>query len=118
MVNLFLPIVGFAFCILSLLCTIALGFFDKRAERIFGRKKNEAREKIHPRDVKEFPGMFWLAVAICVTFYVTIIPFVGIVTYVPIVLCWYNYIKFGGWVLRRYCKNIDLAVQYKIPVNT
>ena len=78
------PVVGLGFCILSLLCAIVLGLFDKRAETILGRMKNAAGEKIHLTDIKGFSGTFWLVVIICVTFYVNIIPFVGISTYVPI----------------------------------
>jgi UDP-N-acetylmuramyl pentapeptide phosphotransferase/UDP-N-acetylglucosamine-1-phosphate transferase len=75
------------FCILSLLCAVILGLFDKRAEAIRGRKqRNESGEKIHLKDIREFSGMFWLVVIICVTFYVNIIPFVGIATYVIIII--------------------------------
>ena len=71
---------------MSLVCAIILGLFDKRAEIIRGRKqRNETGEKIHVKDIKGFSGMFWLVVIICVTFYVTIVPFVGIATYVYLV---------------------------------
>ena len=76
-------VVALAFCIMSLICAIVLGLFDRRAET---RIRNEAGEKIHLKDIIKFPMMFWLVVIICVTFYVNIIPFVGISMYVPIIL--------------------------------
>lgn len=67
---------------MSLLCALALGLIDKRAQKSFVRKKSN--EKVHPKDIKEFPGMFWLLVIICVTYYVTVVPFVGVAMYVYI----------------------------------
>ena len=73
---------GFGFCLLSLLCAVLLGLFDKRAERILKRKENGTGEQISLKDVKDFPLRLWLVFIICVAYYVTVFPFIGLATYV------------------------------------
>ena len=74
--------VGFGFCILSLLCAIVLGLFDRRAERILKRKENGTGEQISFKDIKDFPLRLWLVFIVCVAYYVTVFPFIGLATYV------------------------------------
>ena len=107
--------IGSAICILSLLCTIVLGLFDKRAQR------RASNEKINPKDVfkkEEFPWTYWLVVTICVTYYVTVIPFVGFATYVTIIindivynLAWLHpvYIYSSLFVLVMYLKCMSIG---------
>lgn len=73
---------GLAFCIFSLLCGVLLGLFDWRAERILKRKDNRTPEKISIWDVKDFPLRLWLVFIICVAYYVTVFPFIGLATLV------------------------------------
>lgn len=65
-------------CVLSLICGILLGFFDKRANRILKKDEGKAGEVIHITDVKDFGIAFWLLCVICVGFYVAIFPFIGL----------------------------------------
>ena len=80
----------------SLVCAVVLGLFDKRAERILQRKKKgsgllrshatssiynlhtRADERISLRDIKDFPLSLWLVFIICVAYYVSIFPFIGL----------------------------------------
>ena len=83
---------------------MALGLFDKRAARIVKRKKGEGTiiyiyiyiyiyisfnyyicyvflgEKISLRDVKDFSLSLWLIFIVCVMYYVTVFPFIGVAT--------------------------------------
>ncbi|XP_019850662.1 PREDICTED: major facilitator superfamily domain-containing protein 1-like [Amphimedon queenslandica] len=72
-------LVGFGFCIFSLITGVALGLFDRRAARIVKRKKGEG-EKISLRDVKDFSLSLWLIFIVCVMYYVTVFPFIGVAT--------------------------------------
>ena len=65
-------------CLLSLISAIILGALDKRAERILQREVVHSEEKIQLRDVTKFCFNFWVLSAICVCFYITIFPFVGL----------------------------------------
>lgn len=60
-----------------------MGLFDRRAEKILNRKENVVRERISLKDIKNFPPKLWLVFIICVAYYVTVTPFVGLATYVP-----------------------------------
>ena len=73
----FLISVGFGVCIVSLLCAIFLGLFDKRAERFFN-KESDIVEKITIKDIMKFPLKYWLLIIICVIYYVTVNPFLGL----------------------------------------
>lgn len=71
--------VGFGWCILSLLAAVALGLFDKRAAKITKRKEGEG-ERISLRDIKDFSLALWLVFFVCVFYYVTVFPFIGLAT--------------------------------------
>ncbi|KAH3812738.1 major facilitator superfamily domain-containing protein 1-like [Dreissena polymorpha] len=71
-------LVGAVMCILSLLCALALGYFDKRADRVLKRAKISTDEMIRIRDVKDFGFKFWLLCVICVAYYVAVFPFIGL----------------------------------------
>lgn len=58
-----------------------LGLFDWRAGKILNRKAKEG-EKIRIKDIKDFPLQLWLLFIVCVTYYVTVFPFVGLATLV------------------------------------
>ena len=77
---------GLAFCIFSLLCGMLLGLFDRRAERILQRKESGTGEKIHIKDIKDFPFRLWVIFIVCVTYYVTVFPFIGLATLVYLYL--------------------------------
>ncbi|XP_064393937.1 major facilitator superfamily domain-containing protein 1-like isoform X2 [Halichondria panicea] len=69
---------GAGYCLLSLLAAVVLGLFDKRAERITKRKEATTGEKISLKDIKSFPLILWLVFIVCVTYYVTVFPFIGL----------------------------------------
>ncbi len=70
---------GLLYCILSLLCAVVLGLFDWRADKIL-KRKDQKQEKISLRDIKDFPLRLWLIFIICVAYYVTVFPFIGLAT--------------------------------------
>ena len=76
-------LVGVGICFISLLCAIFLGQFDRRAEKIL--KKNSDTEsvemdleKISIKHILKFPLKLWLLIVICVIYYVTVDPFLGL----------------------------------------
>ncbi|XP_066251245.1 major facilitator superfamily domain-containing protein 1-like [Euwallacea similis] len=77
-------ILGFALllasttCLLSMTCSVILGYMDKRAERITMRTATQNTEIVKLIDVKDFKISFWLVTCICVTYYTAIFPFVSI----------------------------------------
>ena len=71
---------GLSFCIFSLVCSIVLGAFDWKAEKITRCKESGTGEKISIRDVKDFPLRLWVIFIICVAYYVTVFPFIGLAT--------------------------------------
>lgn len=70
--------VGGVMCFLSLICALALGYFDKRADRILKRAAAKSDEVIRIKDVKDFGFKFWLLCVICVAYYVAVFPFIGL----------------------------------------
>ncbi|XP_066912299.1 lysosomal dipeptide transporter MFSD1-like [Clytia hemisphaerica] len=70
--------VGFLFCLLSLFCSLAMAFFDKRAARILKKQDAQTGEEIRITDVKDFPLSVWLIFIICVTYYVAVFPFISL----------------------------------------
>ena len=72
--------VGLLYCLLSLLCAVVLGLFDWRADKILKRKDEKTQEKISIWDIKYFPLRLWLVFIICVAYYVTVFPFIGLAT--------------------------------------
>ena len=76
-------IAGFGFCIISLLCATFLGLFDRRAEKILRREgdpesEEMGRERITIKDILKFPLKLWLLIIVCVIYYVTVDPFLGL----------------------------------------
>lgn len=65
-------------CVLSLLAALILAALDKRAERMLGREVPQSEEAIRLKDAANFKSEFWMITLICVSFYVTIFPFVAI----------------------------------------
>ncbi|KAI0214202.1 Major facilitator superfamily domain-containing protein 1 [Lamellibrachia satsuma] len=71
--------VGAAFCVMSLLCTVAVAYFDKRADRILKKKQHvSAAEPMRLKDMVNFRLSVWLLCIICVAYYVTVFPFIGL----------------------------------------
>ncbi|KAJ8313236.1 hypothetical protein KUTeg_009213 [Tegillarca granosa] len=70
--------VGGVMCVLSLFCAFALGYFDKRADKILKRDFVNTEEVIRITDVKDFPASIWLLCVICVAYYVAVFPFIGL----------------------------------------
>ncbi|XP_002740942.1 lysosomal dipeptide transporter MFSD1-like [Saccoglossus kowalevskii] len=70
--------VGAGMCVLSLICAIVLAFFDKRASRILKKEDSKTGEVIALTDIKHFPAELWLIFFICVSYYVTIFPFIDL----------------------------------------
>ncbi|CAH1780917.1 unnamed protein product [Owenia fusiformis] len=65
-------------CIISLICALSLGYLDRRASKILNRDAGKTGEVIKITDVKDFPASFWLICVICVAYYVTVFPFIGL----------------------------------------
>lgn len=66
-----------AFCLFSVVCSLILAFFDKRAEKLLNREANGTGETVNIRDVLQFPFDFWMLCVVCVTYYVAIFPFIS-----------------------------------------
>uniref|UniRef100_A0A6G1SPV0 Lysosomal dipeptide transporter MFSD1 n=1 Tax=Aceria tosichella TaxID=561515 RepID=A0A6G1SPV0_9ACAR len=65
-------------CVLSLNAALILSVLDKRAERMLGREMPQPEEAIRLKDATNFKSEFWMLTLICVSFYLTIFPFVAI----------------------------------------
>ncbi|XP_032294652.1 lysosomal dipeptide transporter MFSD1 isoform X1 [Drosophila virilis] len=65
-------------CVMSLLCTLILGWMDKRAERILKRNNNPGGEIAKLSDIMTFRLDFWMVSVVCVAYYVAIFPFVAL----------------------------------------
>lgn len=65
-------------CVLSLITALILAVQDKRAERILGRAILQSDEPIRLKDATNFKSEFWMLTLICVSFYLTIFPFIAI----------------------------------------
>lgn len=63
-------------CAISFVISIILALLDKRAERILNRPVIQAEDRITIKDAVKFRTEFWLLTLICVTFYLTIFPFI------------------------------------------
>ncbi|XP_060516702.1 major facilitator superfamily domain-containing protein 1-like isoform X2 [Cylas formicarius] len=78
------PVLGYALliagltCVFSMISTIILGLMDKRAEKILRRAETASNEVVRLSDVANFTGQFWVVAAICVTYYITIFPFISV----------------------------------------
>ncbi|CAG0921713.1 unnamed protein product [Notodromas monacha] len=66
------------FCLLSFICASALGWLDYRRAKLTGKAEAETGEVIQLRDIFDFGASFWLATAICVSYYVAIFPLIGL----------------------------------------
>lgn len=65
-------------CVMSMICALALGWMDKRAQRILKRNDNPGGEIAKLSDVKTFKITFWMVSVICVSYYVAIFPFIAL----------------------------------------
>lgn len=65
-------------CVMSFMCALALGWMDKRAQRILQRNDNPDGEVAKLTDVKTFKITFWMVSVICVAYYVAIFPFIAL----------------------------------------
>jgi len=65
-------------CIMSFVCSVILGWMDKRADRILKKSAAETGEVVRLKDVIGFPLSFWLLSVICLAYYVAIFPFVSL----------------------------------------
>lgn len=67
-------------CVFSLISAIILAIMDKKNEGLTNRIQTETEEdeKIRITDVKNFRLNFWILSLICVMYYLTIFPFVGL----------------------------------------
>lgn len=65
-------------CIISLIASLILAAQDKRAERILGRTIVQSDENIRLKDATNFKSEFWMLTLICVSFYLTIFPFIAL----------------------------------------
>ncbi|XP_037510864.1 major facilitator superfamily domain-containing protein 1-like [Rhipicephalus sanguineus] len=73
-------LVAASWCVMSMLCAVVLAILDRRAQRIMGREDAMTGEVVKLTDVRYFPKTFWLLCFICVSYYVTIFPFIGLGT--------------------------------------
>ncbi|KAG0437297.1 hypothetical protein HPB47_017503, partial [Ixodes persulcatus] len=67
-------------CLLSMLCAVVLAVLDRRAARILKREAAQSGEVVRLQDVRHFPRTFWMLCFVCVSYYVTIFPFIGLGT--------------------------------------
>jgi len=70
-------------CVVSLMCTLAMAFFDRRAARLLKLESSAKTSTAEPevvrlRDILHFPSALWLLCIICVAYYVAIFPFIGL----------------------------------------
>jgi len=65
-------------CVVSLLCSLYMGYLDKRKQEALHTEALETGEKVSLWDVKDFPLSLWLICAICVFYYAAVFPFIGI----------------------------------------
>lgn len=65
-------------CVISMICACALGFMDKRAERLLRRGEGQEPQAVSLKDVKDFKPIFWLVAIICIAYYVAIFPFIAL----------------------------------------
>lgn len=65
-------------CLISLLFSFILALLDKRAERILARPSVQSEENISLKDATNFKSEFWMLAIICVSFYLTIFPFIAL----------------------------------------
>lgn len=65
-------------CVLSLVASVILAMLDKRAERILQRPSVQSDERISLKDATNFNSNFWMLTLICVSFYLTIFPFIAL----------------------------------------
>lgn len=71
-------LVAAVWCFLSMLCAVVLAYLDRRAQRILGREETQTGEVVRLSDIKDFPRTFWMLCFVCVSYYVTIFPFIGL----------------------------------------
>ncbi|XP_002062411.4 major facilitator superfamily domain-containing protein 1 [Drosophila willistoni] len=65
-------------CVMSFLCSLILGWMDKRAERILQRNNNPSGQIPKLTDIFTFKPPFWMVSIICVAYYVAIFPFIAL----------------------------------------
>lgn len=66
-------------CVVSFIASLVLALLDKRAERILERPSLQTDENATSiKDATNFKSEFWMLTFICVTFYLTIFPFISI----------------------------------------
>ncbi|XP_048520877.1 major facilitator superfamily domain-containing protein 1 isoform X1 [Dendroctonus ponderosae] len=71
-------LIASATCLFSTICSLILGYMDKRAERMTRRSEARTTEAVRITDAKHFKGTFWLVTCICVTYYNAIFPFISL----------------------------------------
>ncbi|XP_044751170.1 major facilitator superfamily domain-containing protein 1-like [Coccinella septempunctata] len=62
-------------CVFSFICSLFLGFMDKKAERVLRVNNTVPSDPVRMSDVRFFSGKFWLLNVIIIFFYVAIFPF-------------------------------------------
>ncbi|KAH0554201.1 major facilitator superfamily domain-containing protein 1-like [Cotesia glomerata] len=65
-------------CVFSMICASLLGLMDKRTETLLRRGHNEEPKIVRLTDIKDFKGIFWLIVVICIAYYMAIFPFIAL----------------------------------------
>lgn len=65
-------------CVASLVAAFILAALDRRAERILGRVIPQSEETIRLKDATNFKSEFWMLTLVCVSFYLTIFPFIAL----------------------------------------
>ncbi|XP_067944720.1 lysosomal dipeptide transporter MFSD1-like [Watersipora subatra] len=71
---------GMLTCLFSLCCALAMAFFDWRAKKVLGKSASTTGETITLKDLKVLMinGKLWIVCIICVMYYVTVFPFIGL----------------------------------------
>lgn len=66
-------------CVLSLICALILTYMDKRADEKLSENSQHVEEPMNLSAIKDFGDTFWLLSVICVSYFVTIFPFIALV---------------------------------------
>jgi len=74
---------GFIICVFSLLCAVGIAILDRFAENARSdadKAKIADEEKINIKDVLKFKMPYWLLTGSCVVTYMSIFPYIQIVS--------------------------------------
>jgi len=71
-------LIGGSSCVMSFICSLLLGWMDKRREKLLRLDMLDTGEVIKITDVKTFPLSFWFLSLACLAYYSAIFPFISL----------------------------------------